>query len=111
MLILLSFNYTPPPAEVVKDGTIAAVALFAPLFLVPNIKVGALIGGLGLACIAAWVQSQAGGDMGSLSVITHPPVFGVIGAMVGALVSFLSKSAWQAFRKQPDPKATPDEPE
>jgi ABC-type Fe3+-siderophore transport system permease subunit len=111
MLLLLSFNYTPPPPEGVKDGNIAIAILFALLILVPNVKLGAFIGGLGVAIIVGLVQSHAGGDLGGLSVITHPPVYAAVGALCGAFISFISRSAWQALHKQSSSNATPNEPE
>jgi hypothetical protein len=111
MLILLSFNYTPPPDEVVMHGNVAIAVLFASLIVVQNVRSGALIGGLGVASIIWWVQSHAGGDLGSLSTITHPPVYGAAGALIGAFISFISKFVWQALHKQPGPGVTTDEPE
>jgi hypothetical protein len=93
MLILFSFNYTPPPDEVARIGNVAIAVLFASLILVRNVKLGGLTGGLGVASIIGWVRSHAGGDLGSLSTITDPPAYGVVGALIGALISFMSKSA------------------
>ena len=96
----MSFNYTPPPDEVIRNGQIASYVLYASLVFVPNVKIGAAIGGLGSAIIAWKVASYAGGDMGGLSQIINPPIQFVVGALIGAFISFISKSIFQLFRKR-----------
>lgn len=95
----MSFNYTPPSAEVIKTGQIATGLLYASLVLVPNVKWGAITGALGSAGITFWVTSHAQGDMRGLSVIIETPIWAAIGALVGASVSFVSKSVLEYFRK------------
>src|SRR5262245_56780745 len=110
MLILLSFNYTPPPDAVIRIGNITIAVLLASLVLVRNVNLGALIGGLGVAGIVCWVESHAGGDSGSLTMITRPPVDGFVGALVGAFISHVSRFVWQALHHPAEADDTPEEP-
>ena len=100
----MSFNYTAPPAEVIRAGQIATGVLYAALVFVPNVKRGALIGSLGSAVITFWVTSHAKGDLGGLSVIIETPMWAVIGALAGATISFVSKSVRQYFSKNQSQK-------
>jgi uncharacterized membrane protein len=109
LLFLLSFNYTPPPDEVISIGNVAIAVLMASLLLVRNVKLGALMGGLIAAGISCWVESHTGGDMAMIEMITRPPVYGVVGALVGAFISHVSKFIWQAVHRQPDADGTPEE--
>jgi len=107
----MSFNYTPPPAEVIRNGETASYALYAFLAFVPNVKLGALIGGIGSGIIAWKVASYAGGDLGGLSQLTNPPIHAVMGALIGAFISFVSKSVLKFFRRIPEPQSVDDEDE
>ena len=95
----MSFNYTPPPDEVIEGGYIATGVLYPALFGLPRVKQGALVGSLRSVAITFWVTSHAGGDLGGLSVMIETPMWAVIGAIAGALISFFSKSVRQFLLK------------
>lgn len=97
MLLLLSFNYTAPPAHVIKTGENLTLLLFALLLLVPKTRLGACIGAVGAAAITYWVTGHAGGDMGGLSQLIEPPIWAMIGAIIGAGISLLSKVVFNAL--------------
>jgi hypothetical protein len=99
LFILLSFNYSPPPPEVIRNGQFANYVLFSLIFLVPNVKYGAWIGAIGSACIAWSVQSYAGGDIGNLSQVIDPPIHAVKGAILGGVISYISKAVYTRISK------------
>lgn len=94
----MSFNYTPPPPEVVQAGENATYALFIVLLLAPKARYGALLGGLGAATIEWWVTGHAGGDLGAVSQVIGTPFLGVIGAVVGAGASVVGQLALKLIR-------------
>jgi hypothetical protein len=112
LLLFLSFNYTPPPDWVLKNGQTATIILFAFIIFMRNVKWGVFIGGLGSFIITFWETSFAKGDLGGLSHFIDPPIQAVIGAIIGAIISFMSKSIWKFFRKRRNPSIElSDEPQ
>ncbi|RYX86808.1 hypothetical protein EON83_01100 [bacterium] len=104
----MSFNYTPPPEEISRNGQMAQYALYAAMLLIPKVRVGALIAGLGSAIIAYQVASHAKGDLGGLSALINPPVAAVFGALIGGLASFISKTVLRFLLKAFKSPATHD---
>jgi hypothetical protein len=91
----MSFNYTPRPEAVVEAGKIATYFIWSATFFVPRVKHAALVGGLGAGAVAFRVTVDAKGDLGGLSHLIDPVYYFVVGAAVGAGLSWASKYFWR----------------
>ena len=101
----MSFNYTPPPEAVLAMGRDLTYAAYASALFVPHVKAGAILAGAASGAISFWVTSYAKGDMGGLSHLIEPPIQAAMGALVGAALSFVSKSVCQWLMKIRRPRS------
>jgi hypothetical protein len=94
MDLLASFNYTDPPLGTHLAGAFVGAILFIAIGVLGRPVFGFLAGGLGAGAIAWFVLGAGSSRVNESRWLIYEPIFGTVGAILGAIVAWLEK-AWR----------------